>query len=145
MLVLEIARNSPGSSNRANGLHEDGHSKNSSQYVSSSSCTAPPRADQSLKPARLYFYEYAFRHMGSRNDFEACLIDITGIEGSHNCFPSASHALSMPFAQKMQWASLRKTTRKEDRAYCLLGICGVNMPLLYGEGRQKAFVRLQLE
>ncbi|PMD38618.1 HET-domain-containing protein, partial [Hyaloscypha variabilis F] len=47
-------------------------------------------------------------------------------------------------AQRMSWASGRKTTRKEDIAYCLLGIFNVNMPLLYGEG-DKAFTRLQLE
>jgi hypothetical protein len=28
-------------------------------------------------------------------------------------------------------------------AYCLLGIFGVNMPLLYGEG-ERAFLRLQV-
>lgn len=45
----------------------------------------------------------------------------------------------------MSWASKRKTTRKEDRAHCLLGIFDVNMPLLYGEGGKKAFLRLQEE
>src|SRR3984957_19837426 len=44
----------------------------------------------------------------------------------------------------MAWASRRKTTRKEDIAYCLLGIFGINMPLLYGEG-ERAFIRLQEE
>jgi hypothetical protein len=44
----------------------------------------------------------------------------------------------------MSWAAGRQTTRVEDEAYCLLGIFSVNMPLLYGEGRQ-AFVRLQQE
>jgi len=44
----------------------------------------------------------------------------------------------------MSWASKRQTTRIEDEAYCLLGIFGVNMPLLYGEGEQ-AFARLQQE
>lgn len=34
--------------------------------------------------------------------------------------------------------------RAEDRAHCLLGIFGVNMPMLYGE-REKAFYRLQEE
>lgn len=48
------------------------------------------------------------------------------------------------FARKMSWLSNRKTTRVEDMAYCMLGLCGVNMPLLYGEGR-KAFARLQSE
>jgi hypothetical protein len=41
-------------------------------------------------------------------------------------------------------ASSRVTTRVEDMAYCLLGIFGVNMPLLYGEGT-RAFTRLQEE
>ncbi|PIA97863.1 Vegetative incompatibility protein HET-E-1 [Cercospora beticola] len=48
-------------------------------------------------------------------------------------------------AQRMSWASKRTTTRPEDMAYCLLGLFGVNMPLLYGEGGEKAFERLQLE
>ncbi|KAN0109966.1 Heterokaryon incompatibility protein (HET) domain containing protein [Hyaloscypha variabilis] len=51
---------------------------------------------------------------------------------------------SASIAQRMSWASGRKTTRKEDIAYCLLGIFNLNMPLLYGEG-DKAFTRLQLE
>ena len=29
--------------------------------------------------------------------------------------------------------------------YCLLGLFDVNMPLLYGEGSEKAFLRLQLQ
>jgi hypothetical protein len=44
----------------------------------------------------------------------------------------------------MFWASKRQTTRKEDEAYCLLGLFGINMPLLYGEG-ERAFQRLQQE
>ncbi|EIT83215.1 ankyrin 2,3/unc44 [Aspergillus oryzae 3.042] len=47
-------------------------------------------------------------------------------------------------AQRMAWAVGRQTSRMEDRAYSLLGIFGVNMPLLYGEG-QMAFIRLQEE
>ncbi|UPX19947.1 uncharacterized protein EKO05_0010196 [Ascochyta rabiei] len=47
-------------------------------------------------------------------------------------------------AQKMSWAARRTTTRKEDIAYCLLGIFGINMPLLYGE-EEMAFIRLQEE
>ena len=47
-------------------------------------------------------------------------------------------------AQIMSWAANRTTTRVEDRAYSLLGLLDVNMPMLYGEGK-KAFHRLQLE
>ncbi|KAH8820024.1 heterokaryon incompatibility protein-domain-containing protein [Xylogone sp. PMI_703] len=47
-------------------------------------------------------------------------------------------------AERMCWASARGTKRTEDMAYCLLGIFGINMPLLYGEG-ERAFIRLQRE
>ncbi|KAL4896945.1 heterokaryon incompatibility protein-domain-containing protein [Aspergillus ambiguus] len=47
-------------------------------------------------------------------------------------------------AERMSWAATRRTTQVEDIAYCLLGIFGVNMPLLYGEG-ERAFLRLQEE
>ncbi|KAF2650083.1 HET-domain-containing protein [Lophiostoma macrostomum CBS 122681] len=47
-------------------------------------------------------------------------------------------------AQRMSWAAGRTTTKIEDEAYCLLGIFGIHMPMLYGEGR-KAFIRLQEE
>ena len=48
-------------------------------------------------------------------------------------------------AEKLRWAQSRKTTREEDAAYCLLGLLGVNMSLLYGEGGFRAFRRLQEE
>jgi hypothetical protein len=51
---------------------------------------------------------------------------------------------SASLAQRMSWAAGRQTTRKEDRAYSLLGIFDVSMPMLYGEG-DKAFLRLQEE
>ena len=47
-------------------------------------------------------------------------------------------------ATKMSWAARRTTLRIEDEAYCLMGLFGINMPLLYGEG-PKAFLRLQHE
>jgi hypothetical protein len=48
-------------------------------------------------------------------------------------------------AEKMSWAATRTTSREEDMAYCLLGLFEINMPLLYGEGGEKAFFRLQEE
>lgn len=47
-------------------------------------------------------------------------------------------------AQRMYWAAGRRTSRVEDRAYSLMGLLGVSIPMLYGEG-EKAFERLQLE
>ncbi|KAH9920838.1 heterokaryon incompatibility protein-domain-containing protein, partial [Epithele typhae] len=45
-------------------------------------------------------------------------------------------------AERMYWASTRTTTEMEDEAYCLIGIFGVNMMPIYGEGAH-AFARLQ--
>ncbi|KAI0430802.1 heterokaryon incompatibility protein-domain-containing protein [Xylaria sp. FL1042] len=42
---------------------------------------------------------------------------------------------------RLSWAARRQTSRQEDMAYCLLGLLGINMPLLYGEGSD-AFPRL---
>ncbi|KAJ5392288.1 HET-domain-containing protein [Penicillium cosmopolitanum] len=47
-------------------------------------------------------------------------------------------------AQRMSWASGRQTSRIEDRAYSLMGLFGINMPLVYGE-KEIAFIRLQQE
>ncbi|KAF8547517.1 HET-domain-containing protein [Imleria badia] len=43
--------------------------------------------------------------------------------------------------EKVIWASKRRTTRIEDRAYCLLGIFDITMSISYGEGSW-AFHRL---
>jgi hypothetical protein len=39
----------------------------------------------------------------------------------------------------------RKAKRDEDYVYSLLGLFDIQMPLLYGEGREKAFARLERE
>jgi hypothetical protein len=44
--------------------------------------------------------------------------------------------------ERMSWVARRKTTIKEDKAYCLFGIFGVFMPLIYGEGEEHAYKRL---
>jgi hypothetical protein len=48
-------------------------------------------------------------------------------------------------AKRMSWASTRQTTRSEDIAYSLMGIFNIYMPVIYGEGGQRAFRRLQEE
>ncbi|KAL8707073.1 MAG: hypothetical protein Q9220_007828 [cf. Caloplaca sp. 1 TL-2023] len=47
-------------------------------------------------------------------------------------------------AERMSWVKDRETTREEDKAYCLLGIFDVFMPVIYGE-RSRAFTRLREE
>ncbi|KAH9234052.1 hypothetical protein K456DRAFT_1910231 [Colletotrichum gloeosporioides 23] len=70
------------------------------------------------------------------------LSEITSI--NHDILSMSQDLNDFSVAERMSWASGRETTRPEDLAYCLLGIFGVNMPMLYGEGK-KAFLRLQQE
>lgn len=48
-------------------------------------------------------------------------------------------------ASKMRWAANRITTREEDVAYSLMGLFDIQMTLQYGEGKEKAFLRLQMK
>ncbi|KAL2669985.1 hypothetical protein Neosp_014864 [[Neocosmospora] mangrovei] len=43
---------------------------------------------------------------------------------------------------RMTWAARRKTTRGEDMAYSMMGIFDVTLQTAYGEGAERAFVRL---
>ncbi|PIA99385.1 Vegetative incompatibility protein HET-E-1 [Cercospora beticola] len=55
------------------------------------------------------------------------------------------YARAIGAEQKLEWMSERETTREEDQSYCLLGFFDVTMPVIYGEGREKARMRLLAE
>jgi hypothetical protein len=98
-----------------------------------------------LAPRRVEFYDANWEALGTRSSLADIISDLTGIDVEvldHDLYNFNPNEKSI--AARMSWASNRQTTRVEDMAYCLLGIFGVNMPLLYGEG-EKAFVRLQEE
>jgi hypothetical protein len=47
--------------------------------------------------------------------------------------------------ERVSWVAERETKYEEDLAYSLLGIFGIFLPLIYGEGRDNAFRRLREE
>lgn len=67
---------------------------------------------------------------------------ITGIDV--DILKNSRDVHSVSVAKRMSWAAKRTTFKDEDRAYSLIGLFNVNMPLIYGEG-EKAFIRLQEE
>ena len=95
-----------------------------------------------LAPRNVLFYGSQWNYLGSKKQLCWSLSRITGI--SHRVLENIEAAREVCIATRMSWASRRETSRVEDRAYCLLGIFGVNMSMLYGEGRG-AFFRLQQE
>lgn len=94
-----------------------------------------------LAPRRLHFHDASWSFLGDKISLANVVEEITHIPVE---FLSGSNLNNVSVANRMAWASKRRTTRREDIAYCLLGIFDINMPLLYGEG-DKAFARLQLE
>ena len=98
-----------------------------------------------LAPWRIVFFDMNWTEMGTlQEDFLKLVATITWIDEKyltdHSRIPWAASV-----ARRMSWVSRRITSQEEDIAYCLLGLFGINMPLLYGEGKESAFERLQSE
>jgi hypothetical protein len=103
-----------------------------------------------LAPQRLEYFTEDWKSLGDRNIRAAQVSNITGIHEvylmtwSDSTSPRFDVLRGASVSERMSWAARRQTTKEEDRAYCLMGIFGINMPLTYGEG-MNAFFRLQQE
>jgi hypothetical protein len=95
-----------------------------------------------IAPRYLTFYDKVWIPLGDRKQNAHEIYNACGIPTDFWVLKKSISDFSV--AQRMSWASKRKTTIIEDEAYCLLGIFGINMPLLYGEGG-RSFQRLQQE
>lgn len=95
-----------------------------------------------IAPDHVVFYSQSWTHLGSKKALASFLSLVTGVD--QLCIRKERGLREYSIAQRMSWVADRVTTRPEDIAYCLLGIFGINMPLLYGEG-ERAFIRLQEE
>ncbi|KAI1152549.1 heterokaryon incompatibility protein-domain-containing protein [Nemania diffusa] len=95
-----------------------------------------------LAPDHVLFFTSDWVELGTKKGLASAISRATGID--QLCLCKEKRLLHYSIAQRMSWAAHRSTTREEDIAYSLLGIFGINMPLLYGEG-SKAFRRLQEE
>jgi hypothetical protein len=80
--------------------------------------------------------------MRQRHGVQEALQKITGIDSV--CLESPDNIYTASVATRMSWVSKRVTTRPEDMAYCMLGILGISLSPIYGEG-ERAFFRLQEE
>lgn len=95
-----------------------------------------------LAPHSVEFFSQEGSRLGDKKSLERQIHKITGI---------ATLALrgtpleEFGIEERLSWAKSRRTTRREDKAYSLLGIFGIYMPLIYGEGEDNAFRRLQEE
>jgi hypothetical protein len=95
-----------------------------------------------IAPRIMGFYDQSWSCIGSRASLMEVISLATNIPSAAMSSPWMPSAFSI--AERMSWASRRRTTREEDIAYCLLGLFDISMSLIYGEGT-RAFERLQEE
>lgn len=93
-----------------------------------------------ITPATVEFFSKEGNRLGDKRSLEKSIQEITGIP--------IQALQGNPFsdfnvAERIRWAARRQITKEEDIIYCLLGLCEVSMPPLYGEGKEVALKRLQ--
>lgn len=96
-----------------------------------------------LAPASVDFFSKEGKLLGSRISLEQDICGITKlpIEALRGGLQLSDFSAD----ERISWLTNRTTTITEDRIYCLLGICGVYLPLIYGEGEANAERRLRKE
>jgi hypothetical protein len=95
-----------------------------------------------LAPASVEFFSQDGKQLGSKTSLEWEIHDVTGIPVRAL---RGQRLTEISIDERMSWAAKRTTSKKEDKAYCLLGILGVFLPLIYGEGEYHALQRLREE
>ena len=93
-----------------------------------------------IAPRRVEFLSKDWAPVGSKHVLVRLVESVTKINSNALLHLESLDKFSV--AQRLSWAANRETTRREDRAYSLLGIFDIHMPTLYGEG-DRAFRRLQ--
>lgn len=122
--------------------HQSNSTVDSLGHFSSSWFNRALTLQESIAPRTLEFYSSEWTYNGNKKELAVDLSGITGIDEALLLRTTPVKAYSM--VAIMSWTSHRVTTRREDIAYCLLGLLDVHMPPLYGEGN-RAFIRLQEE
>ncbi|KAF2827165.1 HET-domain-containing protein [Ophiobolus disseminans] len=95
-----------------------------------------------LAPASVEFFSREGKLLGSRILLEQEIHEITGVPTEALRGQKLSE---FSYEERVSWVAKRTTTLREDKAYCLLGLLGVFLPPIYGEGEERAFKRLEEE
>lgn len=84
-----------------------------------------------IAPVDVFFYQREWILLGQRSTFGSRIEEITGISERFLSGSINEEDSSLSVAKKLSWSAHRQTTRPEDRAYSLMGIFSVNMPIIY--------------
>jgi hypothetical protein len=94
-----------------------------------------------VAPESVEFFSQDGKLLGDKKSLETPIheitkIPITALQGN----PISDFSI----AERKEWAARRQTTEEEDLVYCLLGLCEVSMPTIYGEGKAAALKRFHM-
>jgi hypothetical protein len=95
-----------------------------------------------LAPSLVEFFSANWTRLGDKYSLERMIHERTEIpvEALRKYDPT-----KFSVDEHISWIVKRKTKHEEDMAYSLFGLCGVFLPLIYGEGKENAFRRLREE
>jgi hypothetical protein len=93
-----------------------------------------------LAPHSVEFFSKGGARLGDKESLKHAIHEVSGIPLEAL---SGSDLSEFGVAERFSWAENRHTTREEDGAYCLFGLFGVHLPLIYGEGEENAHDRLR--
>jgi hypothetical protein len=93
-----------------------------------------------LAPSSVEFFSQERKRLGDKRSLKQQIHEITGITNS----ALRGAALSQfSVDERFSWTERRLTKLEEDKAYSLLGIFEIYIPLLYSEGEKSAYKRLK--
>ncbi len=95
-----------------------------------------------LAPLSVEFFSADYKRLGDKVSLERLIHERTRIPVNALQQYDPTHFI---FDECVSWVAGRETKYEEDLAYSLLGIFGIFLPLIYGEGRENAFRRLREE
>jgi hypothetical protein len=93
-----------------------------------------------IAPPLVEFFSQEGNRLGDKTTLERQIHDITGIDV---LALQGTSLFQFGVDKRMSWAKNCETKLKEDMVYSLLGIFDVSMTPRYGEGRDKAWIRLK--
>ncbi|KAJ8516194.1 hypothetical protein ONZ45_g6464 [Pleurotus djamor] len=109
-----------------------------------------------LAPERLKFYNKDWDPL-TENDFDilrcgslppeskALVTSVSKITGVDEQSLRRFNPQNGNVRRVLTWVANRRTSRPEDIVYCLFGLLDVSLNIAYGEGKARAFARLQIE
>jgi hypothetical protein len=102
----------------------------------------PQTLQELIAPRTVNFFSREGKHLGNKRTLEQLIHEITGIPVSAL---QNSPLTKFSLDERMSWMRKRHTTRKEDKVYSLLGMFGIFLAPIYGEGEQYARNRFRRE